>query len=475
VAKGLTDQELKAWLYLQAIDGPQALLDFVPLATPWYSSPEHLAPLAKLFWRAGMGERVRALTSTPPQHGKSVSMLHWIAKYIKTNPSKVVAYVSYAAEVAHSKSKECREIAKRVGVLLSNDSAAAHEWRTPQGGGLIATGVGGPLTGHRVDLLVIDDPVKTRIVAESNILQQHLIDWARSTAFTRLSKNGSVIINMARWSQGDLIGRLIAEDTDGIWEIINLPAILDEGTENERALWEEGKPLEFLKDLRKHLIHQYDWAALYEGNPQPRGGGLFREPARYKFAEVSGARFAIACDPAATAKTSADHSAIAVVSATGDGFNQKVYVLDVWRVQVEIPELVEKLRQFQDNWRCPIFVESAGGFKAVAQLLRRTGPAIRDPRTGNITQDPLRVVEVTPLGDKFTRALPVSTAWNDGRVLIPEDGAAPWVVPFLSEVRKFTGKGDKYDDQIDCLAHAFSAVDRRTTALERGAKRVLGA
>lgn len=465
----LDAQTVALWRALESQMGADALVAFVPLVSPWLQRPDHLLPLAELFWRASQGQRVRALTSTPPQHGKTTSMLHWIARYVRDRPERTVAYVSYEAGIAQSKSKECREIARRAGVALRDDSAAAREWRTPEGGGLIATGVGGPLTGHRVDLLVIDDPVKNRSVAESAVFQQGLVDWASSTAFTRLPKDGSVIVNMARWAQGDLIGRLKEEDESGIWEILNLPAIFDEGTPSERALWEAGKPLEFLKEQRKHFIHAYDWAALYEGSPTPRGGELFREPARYKLiSDIAGARFAIACDPAATARTSADHSAIVVAAAVGDGASQKVYVMDVWRGQVEIPELVEKLRAFQADWRCPIFVESAGGFKAVAQMLRRVGPATQG------RNDPLRVVEVPPLGDKFTRALPVSTAWNDGRVLVPERDD-PWIAPFLSEVRKFTGKGDKQDDQVDALAHAFNALDRRSTGVKRGSVSVKGA
>jgi hypothetical protein len=60
-------------------------------------------------------------------------------------------------------------------------------------------------------------------------------------------------------------------------------------------------------------------------------------------------------------------------------------------------------------------------------------------------------------------------------VLIPSDAMGkPWVREFLSEVRKFTGKGDSQDDQVDALGHAFNAVDRRVFAIERGAKRVPG-
>ena len=457
--------------------GVNALLEFIPLTTPWYSAPVfHLKPLAQLFWEAGCGNRLRVLSSTPPQHGKTTSMLHWIVAYLKSFPWHNVAYVSYEASVAWSKSREARDIAERAGLRLKAGSKSVAEWKTDKGGGFIATSVGGPLTSKRVDFLVVDDPHKDRISAESPTYQRRAYEWFSGVGMARLTKDASTIVNMARWAQGDLIGRLL-ENRKVDWKVVNLKAI-DVVDGKEKALWEAEKPLKFLREQRDSgLIHPYDWAALYEGNPQPRGGALFGEPARYDVIpmdanNVKGWRFAIACDPAATAKDSADYSAVVVVGATGDGADQKVYVLEVWRGQVEIPVLVEKLRQYQSRWRCPVWIESVGGFKAVPQMLRAIGDASRERK-----EEALRVCEVSPSGrgDKFTRSLPVSAAWGDGRVLVPSNAAAyPWLRDFVHEVTRFTGKGDAHDDQVDALDVAFDAVDRRVTSIERGDKKITG-
>jgi predicted phage terminase large subunit-like protein len=455
--------------------GVRSLLEFIPTVTPWYRAPVfHLLPLAELFWQAGCGKRLRVLSSTPPQHGKTTSMLHWIVAYLKAFPWHNVAYVSYEAGVAWSKSREARDIAERAGLNLKIGSKSVTEWKTTDDGGFIATSIGGPLTSKRVDFLVVDDPHKDRVSAESPTYQNRAYEWFSGVAMSRLTKDASTIVNMARWAQGDLIGRLL-DNRKVDWKVVNLKAI-DIVDGQERALWESHKPLRFLREQRDSgLIHPYDWAALYEGNPQPRGGALFGEPERYDVipmdgSNASGWRFAIACDPAATAKSSADHSAIVVVGATGDGADQKVYVLDVWRGQVEIPALVKELRRFQERWRCPVWIEAVGGFKAVPQMLREIGAASRARG-----EEALRVCEVTARGDKFTRALPVSAAWGDKRVLVPRNkDAHPWVREFLAEVKRFTGKGDAQDDQVDALSHAFDAVDRRVNAIERGVKRVSG-
>jgi predicted phage terminase large subunit-like protein len=464
VSGALTSEEIELWQRLEGLAGADSILDFVPFMTPVYSRPAHLRPLADLFHRAeqahfGGGPVVRGLVSTPPRHAKTETILHAAARFISRHPEKTVGYATYAADLAHSKSRKCREIAERAGVRLRRDSHAAKEWRTLQGGGMLAAGVCGGWTGHGVDLLIIDDPIKNRLEAESEIRQNAIHEWATSSAFTRVEPGGSIIVNMTRWVAADLIGHL-GSDEDGLpWEVVNLPALTyveREGQTIEVPLWGDRWPVDQLH-LKRRLVGEYDWASLFMGSPRPRGGYLFREPARYKVAQVAGARIAMACDPAASAKNSADYSSIVVVGAIGTGVEQKVYILDAWRGQVEIPDLVRQLVATQKRWGAPCFIESAGGFKAVAQSLRAINPA-------------LRVVEITPLGDKFTRALPCSAAWNDGRVLLPETGV--WLDDFKKEVCAFTGKGDRHDDQVDALAHAFNAVDQRVAPAKRGIARL---
>ena len=84
--------------------------------------------------------------------------------------------------------------------------AVDHRWRDDDRGG------GGPFTGYGFDLLIIDDPVKNREEANSPTQRQHLWDWWRSTARTRLEPGGSMIIVMTRWHEDDLVGRLLGDE-----------------------------------------------------------------------------------------------------------------------------------------------------------------------------------------------------------------------------------------------------------------------
>lgn len=455
--KPLNSEERELWRYLETLDGVNSLLDWVPMMTPKYKAPTHLTPLADAFHRADQGQQLFFLSSTPPRHGKSESILAWCARHLSRHPEQKIAYLTYADDFASEQSGKAQALATRAGVKWSGKRKA---WFTPQGGGMYFTGVGGQLTGRGFNLMIVDDPVKNREDAESPTVRQKIHEWFTSTALTRLNPEvpPQVIINMARWHDDDLVGRL-CEDTRNArvddphavrWEYMNLPAIGEDG----RPLWGDIWGLAALEQ-RRRMVGEYDWASLFMGSPMPRDGYVFREPARYTLADIIGARIAIACDPAATAKTSADNSVILVIAAKGSGLAQKAYVLDVWKGQVEIPALVRKLHQFQLHWGAPVFVEAVGGFKAVPQMLREIDPK-------------LRVIDITPSLDKYLRSMPAKAAWNDGRLLVPMPGAKPWVDDFVSEVTKFTGKGDAKDDQVDALAHAFTAINQRQAAGDRG-------
>jgi len=410
------------------------LLDFVPRLSPRYERPDHLAPVAELFERIERGEEVYAVVSIPPRHGKTELLLHVIAWLLARHPEWTIGYSTYGADLARSKSRFARDYARRAGVELARDSAALHEWRTPAGGGLLAAGVGGPLTGHGLQLGIVDDPHKNRAEAESKTVRDHVFDWFTSTFATRLEPGASAIVNMARWHEDDLAGRLAAE-TEHEWQIVNLPAIDEAG----RALWGSRWPVEKL-ERRKRLVGKYDWSSLYQGRPRPRGGAVFEGVHFYDAPPATGYREAIGVDLAYSKKTAADFSVVIVVARCGDLY----YVLDVIRVQAKAPAFADRLAVVRAarpwapcRWYC------TGAEIGVADLV-------------NAAHKRIRIEAVTTTADKFVRAQPTAALWNAGQVLVPRE--APWLNDFISEVVGFTGLDDDHDDQVDALAAAVDAL-----------------
>lgn len=448
------------------------MLDWVPIMSPTFDRPEHLVKLAEVIVRAQY-EPIYAWISVPPRHSKTETICHSVPWRLLRDPKTQVAYCTYEANLAYSKSRRMREISAGVGVKLKRGSTGVQEWETAEGGRVIATGVGGPLTGKGCNLLIIDDPLKNREEAESPVIRQKIWDWFTSTALTRVEPGGSVIVCHTRWHDDDLIGRIRNEFPE--WTGISMPAVEEtvekitingksEDRIERRALWPSRWPLGEL-DKKRRLVGEYDWAALFQGQPRPKGGRLFGTATRYDYPNIADPKvpykILIGADPAATEKTNADYSAICVMAFTGHSeldpttnrlmptLDFKGDVLEVWRGQVSVPEFVSRLRDMSVKWGAPIAVESVAGFKAVPQMLRAIDKT-------------LKLFDAPALGDKFTRALPASAAWNDpegGRIRVPNDVQnAPWVHDFLAEVEKFTGVKDKHDDQVDAMAHAFNAA-----------------
>lgn len=424
----------------------ESLLDYVPRITPRWQRPDHLAPVAALLDRARRGERVRALVSAPPRHGKTELLLHAIPWYLDARPLEGVAYLSYGAQFAQSKSRLARDYARAAGWDAHPEFDTVAEWRNRVFGGCVATGVGGPLTGKGFGLVLFDDPHKDRVEAESPLMRDRVEEWFRGTVLTRLEPGGSVIVFQQRWHGEDLYGRLAAA-TDERWETVNLEA-LDEAT--GKPLWPSRWTRDELEKLRRE-VGEYNWFSQFKGNPVPRGGRVFqRDAARYITPSIEGARIVLSVDGAGTENTRADYTAAIAQAIKGEGDTQTSDVLEVWQAQLTpehaAPELLAFQRRHGDGL---LHIEATRDGKAIGAALKSIEPA-------------LRIEYVPPIGDKFVRAQPVAAAWNQGRVRVPMH--APWVPGFLSQAERFTGVGSRKDDMVDALTQGWNVAGTVSTA-----------
>jgi predicted phage terminase large subunit-like protein len=396
-------------------------------------APRHLAPLVALLERA-RHEPVRAVVSAPPQHGKSETIMHALAWHLAQDPTRTHAYVTYAGNFATDQSRRIRSITDSAGVEMS-DQAALRRWRTARGGGLIAEGVSGQLTGKSVDgIFVIDDPYKDRVEAESALKRERVWQFFTDVAKTRLNPAASVIVVHTRWHEDDLAGRLVKHHG---WERVNLPAVSLEGA----PLWPERYTPAWLKEQREAL-GEYSWASLYMGEPRPRGGAVFRDVRLYDpqthVVRSHVWRVAIGVDLAYTAKSRADYSVAVVLAADGQGH---CYVLDVVRAQLEAPQMAQQLAALKTRYAAPMRWYTGGTEAGVAQLMQSMGVTI----------------ETMPARqDKFLRAQSAAAAWNASRISVPTNTA--WSNAFVEEVLAFTGVGDIHDDQVDALAAAYDQL-----------------
>lgn len=433
----MTPAEKRAFDRLLGPSKKVGLYGFIPKIARGYTAPRHLAPLVDAL-EASWTSSIRRTSCAPPRHGKTDTILAFIALTLLRYPHKTIGYVTYEDRTARSKSRKARLWAEQAGVKIASDAASLNEWRTTAGGGLLATGVGGPLTGQGVDCLIVDDPYKNRIQAESGAYRSMVADWWGDVAETRVEPGGSVFIIHTRWVEDDLIGHIQRGEDAGSWKHIPLPALSESGV----ALWPERWTAEALEQKRRS-VGEYTWSSLFQGSPRSRGGRVFggvtfydEPPATY--------RQAFGVDLAYSRKTHSDRS-IAVGLVEHNGY---WHLTVLRRRQVQAPAFAAELKEIAaSNPGAPWRWYCSGTELGSANFMQAAGV-------------PLGALTTT--ADKFIRAQPVAARWNDGRVLIPRMPPPGMTQEdlddFVRVVCGFTGVNDAEDDDVDALAAAFDLL-----------------
>jgi len=243
-------------------------------------------PYQKLIYeqleRITSGESKRLMIFLPPRHGKSELVTNRYAAWrLKQDPKMNIIIGSYNQRLANRFSRKVRitwedslseppavagGLTRRENKLKQDrqdnqdikgnpdhpvhpvDSSSAFpassafqrtprarlntvsEWETGLGGGVRAVGVGGGITGFGADLVIIDDPIKSRAEAESKTYRERVWEWFNDDLYTRLEPNASIILIQTRWHEDDLAGRLLREASEEggeHWEVISLPALAE--------------------------------------------------------------------------------------------------------------------------------------------------------------------------------------------------------------------------------------------------------
>ena len=291
----------------------------------------------------------RGMINMPPRHAKSELGSKRAPSYaIGKNPDWGIIHVSHTQELADQFSRSVRndvrddrypfrgiELGPVESVSLSKDHANIQRWSI-QGrrGQYVAAGIGGPITGYGADLMIIDDPVKTRADAESQNYRDKQWEWWRGTARTRLQPGGRVLLIMTRWHKDDLAGRLQASNP-GRWRVLNLPAISEDG----KALWPEHIPLEELLEIRQD-VGEREFESQYQQRPTISEGGIINPDHFFEFDTVpeDATRYVMFADTGWKTEKRHDYT-VFLTAAINPVMPTEMYIVDVWRQRLEFPDL----------------------------------------------------------------------------------------------------------------------------------------
>jgi len=373
----------------------------------------------------------------PPQCGKSTTSFYAIAHALLKNPKLRLAYATYGQEFSEEHSRIIREIYTSAGGKLKADHNKISQWKTEQGGGLIATSWSGGLSGRRVDVMVCDDLIKDAEMAEDLAQRERIWRWINGVMTQRLWVGGSVVVIGSRWHHDDPSGRLIGR---GYTEIC-MPAVTEDANGVERSIWPEVKPLSFFDALRKpssrDFIGEHEWQAAYMGRPTPREGSLFG-PARFYDRLPDGAEVVVTgIDVATSASKHSDFSSGVAIAH----LNGLYYVHDVRRVRQVIVDVETTMKRLRDDYpKARLASYVSGQERGIFDLLFYRG---------------LEIERLPARQSKWTRSQRCALAWKAGRIMVRR--GQPWTAKFVREVEYFTGEDGHHDDQVDALVSAYDA------------------
>lgn len=414
--------------------------------------------------REGIGFLVSEM---PPRHGKSLTLSRFFpAWFLGRNPDYRVMNVSYGATLAEKSSRLARNLIASPlyqwafdGVSLDPLSKSVDAWNLlNREGGMDAMGVLGGATGKGAHILNLDDLLKNREEAESQIVRSKVWDALVDDLLTRLEPGGAVILNATRWHEDDPIGRALKhlKPVYGDKMVrVRFPAIAEHddpiGREEGEPLWSERYPLEVLERIRASM-GEYSFSALYQQHPVPAEGGIFKRswfidehhPALVHTPPI---QYAVRYwDLAMSEKTSADFTAGVKVGVGVDGHR---YVLDVFHERVEWGDLTERMAQvmLEDGASVAQGIESKGYMsRAIAAL--NVDPRLHGYQVWGYEVDK----------DKLTRALPAAAKASSGVVHVLDRF---WTDVFLDELCGFPYAA--HDDLVDAFAGAEAMLGEQMT------------
>lgn len=364
------------------------------------------------------------MTLAPPGSAKSTYTSMIAPAYVMGRwPNCNVIGISYAQELADRFSRRARSICLSpefnaiTGAEVVAGNMGVHNWSLTNGSEYRSAGVLAGITGFRADLLSIDDPIKGREDADSEVIRDKVFKAFEDDIFTRLKPGGKILLTLTRWHEDDPAGRLLGAEwkgqsghwrgTDGRnWYIIRLPMLADRaddpmGRKEGERLWPEWFEAREVERLR--LKGGRTWSALYQQIPSPGEGNIIlrqywrcwphgqAEPTPsqmvdpYKVKPPRCEFILLSYDTAIEEGEENDYSAMtawgifkaeSTLPSVRQQMQYHVIMIGAWRDRLELPSLMEIIEHHVARFKPDLLVveKRASGHQVIQELRRKRWP-----------------------------------------------------------------------------------------------------
>jgi predicted phage terminase large subunit-like protein len=338
---------------------------------------------------------------------------------------------------------------------LDPSSTAKGDWATTKSGKYYAVGVGGTMAGRGADLSVIDDPHDEREAVIGLVrpeIYDVTYDWYKSGPRQRLQPNGAILVIQTRWSKRDLIGRILADDKDGEWTVVEMPAILPSGN----PLWPEYWSLEELNKVKEN-IGMMRWNAQYMQQPTSVEQAMVKPSDWIPWTEPGETKPPPRCsfivqswDTAHSAKKHANPSACTTWGVTEVENRPALVLLHAWQDRVEFPELKLRAKELYKEWKPDyVIIESQASGRPLMAEMRVAGvPVVEFKAQSGV--------------DKITRVNAVTDLFKAGFVRYVPSSDTNQVISQLAEF-----PAGSADDLVDSTTAALDLLKRQINDYRR--------
>ena len=400
---------------------------------------------------AGEEKKHDFIFNLPFRAGKSILLSQifpvwcWIKK-----PSMAIMQVSHSETLAIKHSHASKMLIESEWFLslfpdltLRVDTKSKANFMNAEGGKRVSFGVQSGIIGEGCNIMIVDDINNPK---DSIAVTQSINEVFTDTLYSRLN-NPSIdfrIILQQRVASNDICGYLMDTNPNKYYHVclpvkitndINPPECIE--FYHNGLLWKDRFSEKVIMDFQQTLGSRAFAGQLLQRPLLEEGGILKRtwfkkitKEEWQKLTDKQTVELYAFVDTAYSSKQTNDATAIVIACK----FNNQMYIIKVYNLFLEFPQLISKLKELQKQFNIRvIYVESKASGLSVIQQLRNDG---------------FNVAILKADKDKVSRANAIAPVLEGGRITIIEGN---WNEIFLQQIASFPYSAD---DMVDAFSYA---------------------